>query len=144
MITVDLEDLTKYEATLSDTKAPIADRVDSLFCIKAFQGPEAVDSLIRSFHAEPKSELLKHEICYCLGQMNRSEEHIKRMQPFLEQVVDPASGLPEIVVHEAVEALGNLSHENTEKLMASNDVNHAANVMVQETCFLVKELLKWK
>ena len=97
--------------------------------------------MIRSFQAEPKSELLKHEICYCLGQMNRSEEHVKRMQPFLEQVVNPESGYPEIVVHEAVEALGNISHENTEKLLGSNDVNHATNVMVQETCFLVKELM---
>jgi len=35
-LTVDLEDLQKYEATLSDTKANIADRIDSLFCIKAF------------------------------------------------------------------------------------------------------------
>ena len=144
MITVDLEDLEKYEATLSDTAAPIADRVDSLFCIKAFSGPEAVDALVRSFHKEPKSELLKHEICYCLGQMNRSEEHVKRMQPFLEAVVDPQAGFPEIVVHEAVEALGNLSHENTEKLLTQNDVGHAANVMVEETCFLVKGLMKWK
>jgi len=67
MITVDLENLHKYEATLSSTDANIADRVDSLFCIKAFRIPEAVDSLIRSFNKEPHSELLKHEICYTLG-----------------------------------------------------------------------------
>jgi hypothetical protein len=58
MITVDLEDLQKYEATISDTKAPIADRVDSLFCIKAFDDIEAVNALIRSFHQEKNSELL--------------------------------------------------------------------------------------
>ena len=74
---VDLEDLAKYEQILSDPTANIADRIDSLFCVKAFSGVEAVQALIRSFHAEPKSELLKHEICYCLGQMNRSEEHNK-------------------------------------------------------------------
>mmetsp|Transcript_4427 Transcript_4427/g.7537 ORF Transcript_4427/g.7537 Transcript_4427/m.7537 type:complete len:112 (+) Transcript_4427:25-360(+) len=111
MIAVDLEDLTKYESVLSDPSQPIADRVDSLFCIKAFKEPEAVDSLVRSFHKEPKSELLKHEICYCLGQMNKSEEHVKRIQQFLEHVVDEKSGYPEIVVHEAVEALGNLSQD---------------------------------
>jgi deoxyhypusine monooxygenase len=76
MITVDLEDLKKYESVLSDPSANIADRTDSLFCIKAFKEVEAVDALVRSFHAEPKSELLKHEICYCLGQMDKSEEHI--------------------------------------------------------------------
>ena len=76
MFKVDLEDLHKYEAILSNPQANIADRTDSLFCIKAFTGVEAVQALVRSFHCEPKSELLKHEICYCLGQMNRSEEHI--------------------------------------------------------------------
>ena len=79
MYKVDLEDLQKYEAILSDTNANIADRTDSLFCIKAFQGVEAVHALVRSFHCEPKSELLKHEICYCLGQMDRSPEHIQEI-----------------------------------------------------------------
>ena len=79
MITVDLEDLKRYEGVLSDTAAPIADRVDSLFCIKAFKEVDAIDSLVRSFHAEPKSELLKHEICYCLGQMNKSDQHVAKI-----------------------------------------------------------------
>ena len=67
MITVDKENLAQYEKTLSDVSAPISDRVDSLFCMKAFTEVEAVESIIRSFHCEKKSELLKHEICYCLG-----------------------------------------------------------------------------
>ena len=67
MYKVDLEDLQKYEQVLSNPEANIADRVDSLFCIKAFKEVEAIDALVRSFHCEPKSELLKHEICYCLG-----------------------------------------------------------------------------
>ena len=79
MITVDLENLVKYEKILSNPEEPIADRVDSLFCLKAFQEVEAIDSLVRSFHKEPKSELLKHEICYCLGQMNRSEAHVAKI-----------------------------------------------------------------
>ena len=79
MITVELDNLAKYESVLSDTKAPMADRIDSLFCIKAFAGVEAIDSLVRSFELEPKSELLKHEICYCLGQMDKSEAHIAKI-----------------------------------------------------------------
>ena len=113
MIAVDLDNLQKYESVLSDPGAPVADRVDSLFCIKAFQEVEAVDALVRSFHCEPKSELLKHEICYCLGQMNRSEAHIGKIQEFLEHVIDEENNYPDIVVHEAVEALGNLSQEHT-------------------------------
>ena len=141
MLTVDLEDLQKYEASLSDTNANIADRIDSLFCIKAFQGPESIDALIRSFHAEPDSELLKHEICYCLGQMNRSEEHNARMFPFLKEVIDPKNNYTEIVIHEAVEALGNLNEQNTFDLLET--VDSSSSVMLYETCFLAKELITW-
>ena len=73
---------------LSDPAANIADRVDSLFCMKAFESTNAVEALIRSFHKEPKSELLKHEICYCLGQMNKTPEHVEIIQKFLEEVID--------------------------------------------------------
>jgi hypothetical protein len=45
--------------------------------------------------------------------MNKSEEHVQEIQKFLEHVIDEKNGYEEIVVHEAVEAMGNLSHENT-------------------------------
>ena len=70
MLTVNLEDLNQYEKILSDTTASVSDRVDSLFCLKAFSELDAIDAIIRSFHIEKKSELLRHEMCYCLGQMN--------------------------------------------------------------------------
>ena len=66
MITVNLEDLNQYEKVLSDKSAPMADRVDSLFCIKAFKETEAIDAIVRSFYIEKKSELLRHEMCYKL------------------------------------------------------------------------------
>ena len=52
MILVDQEDIGKYSTTLSDVKAPIAERVDSLFCLKAFEKIDAVDALIEAFHIE--------------------------------------------------------------------------------------------
>ena len=52
MILVDQEDINKYSRTLSDVNAPIAERVDSLFCLRAFEKIEAVDSLIDAFHIE--------------------------------------------------------------------------------------------
>ncbi len=67
MIIVDTDNMTKYVDNLCDTTAPIAQRVDSLFCLRAFEELEAVDGLIKAFHIEKKSELLMHEICYCLG-----------------------------------------------------------------------------
>ena len=106
MIIVDHNDLDKYSRTLKDVSAPIAQRVDSLFCMRSFEELRAVDELIEAFGIEQHSDLLRHEICYCLGQMDNSPEHITKIQAFLERVVE--SGDAHIVVHEAVEALAAL------------------------------------
>ena len=47
--------------------------------------------------------------------MDNSPEHVAKIQEFLERVV--GSGDAQIVVHEAVEALGNLNSENTVRLI---------------------------
>ena len=67
MIFVDHNDMNKYIENLCDEGAPIVERVDSLFCMRSFEQIEAVDGLIKAFYSEKKSELLLHEICYCLG-----------------------------------------------------------------------------
>ena len=41
--------------------------------------------------------------------MDRSKEHVDKIQAFLEDVIDEKNGYEEIVVHEAVEALGNMN-----------------------------------
>jgi len=41
--------------------------------------------------------------------MDRTQEHVEKIQAFLEYVVDEKNGFEEIVVHEAVEALGNMN-----------------------------------
>ena len=79
MIIVDHTDMEQYSKVLCDVNAQIAERVDCLFCLRSFEQVEAVDELIKAFEIEQKSELLKHEICYCLGQMNNSEEHNKKI-----------------------------------------------------------------
>ena len=52
MIIVEKENLGKYAQNLCNTKAPIAERVDSLFCIRSLEEIEAVDALIEAFHIE--------------------------------------------------------------------------------------------
>ena len=59
--------MQKYSSTIQDVEAPIEERVDSLFCLKAFEEIEAVDALIKAFEIEQKSELLNHEIFFVLG-----------------------------------------------------------------------------
>ena len=103
---------------------------------------DAIDVMIEAFHIEQFSDLLRHEICYCLGQMNNSPEHAAKIQDFLALVVE--GNYPAIVTHEAVEALGNMNSENTERLIEKYRNEHSEIAdMVNETCEVAKALVKW-
>lgn len=142
MIIVDTDNMEKYVQNLSDVAAPIEQRVDSLFCLRAFEQVEAVDALIKSFHVEKKSELLLHEICYCLGQMNHTKEHVQRITEFLEMVIQ--NDYPQIVIHEAVEALGNMNNYDTLALLKKFEMEDSPHTeMVRETVELARDLIKW-
>ena len=135
MILVDHEDLDRYAEVLCDLKAPIAERVDSLFCLRSFKQLEALDVLFKAFEIEKDSELLQHEICYCLGQMDCTDEHVAKIQTFLENIVE--GDYAQIIVHEAVEALGNMSDDNTIKLLEKyRGSDKEISEMVVETCEL--------
>lgn len=73
--------------------------------------------ILKSFN-ENKSVLLKHEMCYVLGQMQKEcakEELIKILQNKDED---------EIVRHEAAEALANYDDENLLKILKEY-LNHS-------------------
>ena len=72
-------------------------------------------------------------------------ELISKIQEFLETVIDEKNGYKEIVVHEAVEALGNMSQEKSKQLLDKySNSNFKNSQMLYETCFLAIELIKWK
>jgi hypothetical protein len=142
MIFVDTEDMSKYIDNLCDLNAPIAQRVDSLFCMRAFEEVEAVDGLIKAFHIEKKSELLMHEICYCLGQMDKTPEHVAKITEFLEFLIN--GEYPQIVIHEAVEALANMNNYDSLKLLKKFEAEDSPHTeMVRETVELARDLIKW-
>lgn len=88
MIIVDTENLNKYVDSLCNLEAPIVERVDSLFCLTAFEEIGAVNGMIKAFHVEKKSELLMHEICYALGQMDKTPDHVAKITSFLEMLLE--------------------------------------------------------
>jgi deoxyhypusine monooxygenase len=114
--------------------------VNSLWCLRTISTVPAIEALFKAFELEKSSELLQHEICYCLGQMNKSEEGTKIIQAFLEQVLE--QDYPKIVLHEAVEALGNLNQENTLRLLKRFE-NEPSEILY-ETCYLTTKLIEWK
>ena len=101
---------------------------------------EGITALIDAFGIEKESDLLLHEICYCLGQMNHDEERTKAIEEFLEQVISGSHS--SIVTHEAVEAYGNLHSESISKLLEKfKDID---DKLVGETCELALSLRKWE
>jgi hypothetical protein len=67
MIMIDHGKVPEYAQVLSNLDKPITERVTSLFCLRTVGNLDAINGLINAFDVEPKSDLLKHEICYCLG-----------------------------------------------------------------------------
>lgn len=57
-------------AILLDVNNPLKDRFRALFTLRNLGGNDAVDIISRCFN-DP-SALLKHELAYCLGQMQNS------------------------------------------------------------------------
>jgi len=83
---------------LNNGDAPLTERFRALFTLKNVGGDLAIDWIVKAF-SDP-SALLKHEVAYCLGQL-QSEHAV----PTLVEVVSDSSREP-IVRHEAAEALG--------------------------------------
>ncbi len=98
--------------------------------------------MLRCFEEEPTSDLLRHEICYCLGQMNTSKENVAIIEPFLKKIINDRTH-SSIVIHEAVEALGNISEDNLKELLAQFD-EEKDDIIVKETCELALDLTKWR
>lgn len=119
----------------------MTDRISALFCLRTVASLETIDALILAFDTETSSDLLRHEICYCLGQMNKSPEHINKIETFFERVLAEGHH-SKIVLHEAVEALGNLSNENSLKLVERFE--EEKDGILYETCFLMKKLIEWR
>ena len=140
MIWIDHDKVEEYAATVQDLSAPIAKRHSALFCLRTVASLEGIDALIKAFQEEPSSELLQHEICYALGQMNRTDAHTHKIQSFFESIIDEDH--TKIVLHEVVEALGNLNQANTLKLLKKFE-NEPSEILY-ETCDLTIKLIEWK
>jgi len=84
-------------AIMSDESGKIAQRMSTCFVLKQKGGVEALHALAKGLTS--KSDLLKHEICYVMGQMRDSNAI-----PILTNVLKDKSEAP-VVRHEAAEAL---------------------------------------
>lgn len=118
---------------LEDPSGSLTERFRALFTLRNIGGQEAIDSIAKCF-TDP-SALLKHELAYCMGQM-QDEYAI----PYLIEVLEDTNQEP-MVRHEAGEALGAIGSKDVLDLLAK--YSHDPTPEVAETCQLAVERIFW-
>jgi deoxyhypusine monooxygenase len=94
-MSIDSKKVLAIGSVLNDTKRPLKERFRALFTLKNIGGPVAISCIKQCF--ADNSALLKHELAYCLGQMQDSQAI-----PVLEAVLRDVEQEP-MVRHEAGE-----------------------------------------
>ena len=111
---------------LNDVNAPLHKRFRALFMLRNVGDDEAVKEITRCFVDE--SDLLNHELAYCLGQMGN-----KTALPKLTEILS-SKNLAPILRHEAGEALGAIGDESSLTVLESFSSDEIQEVA--ETCQL--------
>lgn len=93
---VDDKQLDAIGNLLNDKNRPLKERFRALFTLKNLGGPVAIDAISKCFADD--SALLKHELAYCLGQMQDAAAI-----PHLIKVLEDKTQEP-MVRHEAGES----------------------------------------
>lgn len=118
---------------LADQNRPLTDRFRALFTLRNLGGHEAIDCISNCF--DDPSALFKHELAYCLGQM-QDEYAI----PGLIRVLQDKTQEP-MVRHEAGEALGAIG--SAEVLDVLREFANDPQIEVAETCQLAVQRIEW-
>ncbi|KAH8696103.1 HEAT repeat protein [Talaromyces proteolyticus] len=136
--------IAKLRKVLTSENESLARRFRALFSLKHVaclhpptdQTLPAIEAIAAAF-ASP-SELLKHELAYCLGQ-SRNPDAVPYLTHVLEDRHEDA-----MCRHEAAEALGALGYaESLEILKALRDDQSEVDV-VRETCDIAVERILWE
>ncbi|XP_076030701.1 deoxyhypusine hydroxylase nero [Oratosquilla oratoria] len=118
---------------LCNPNKPLKERFRALFTLRNLGGDVAISAISECF-SDP-SALLKHELAYCLGQMQD-----KHAIPKLVEVLKDTSQEP-MVRHEAGEALGAIGDTSILELL--QEYSNDPVIEVAETCQLAVERLRW-
>lgn len=133
MVQVDDTQIQAIGRVLNDPNRPLKERFRALFTLKNVGGTAAITAIGECFADE--SALLKHELAYCLGQMQDPSAI-----PCLTAVLENVNQEP-MVRHEAGEALGAIGNADVIPILekyASDPV-----IEVAETCEIALDRVKW-
>ncbi|KAJ2377242.1 deoxyhypusine hydroxylase [Coemansia sp. RSA 2607] len=118
-----------------DGNVPLPQRYRALFSLKGLNDDAAVQIIGEALSNEADTELFKHEVAYCLGQMCN-----KAAIPALVKAMADAS-LHDMVRHEAAESLGAISDPSVVPELEKY-VNDACKPLA-ETCVIALEKIKY-
>lgn len=133
--------VSEWAADLAATSAPLASRYAALFALRAARGTPtedaAVDALCAAAADPSDSALLRHEVCYVLGQMAP-----RRAVGPLASVLAQAEA-PPMVRHEAAEALGAIGGADVEALLRNYTGDAEGEAVVRESCEVALDMSEW-
>ncbi|XP_037824181.1 deoxyhypusine hydroxylase-like [Lucilia sericata] len=130
---VSQEQIKAIGCVLNNKERPLKERFRALFTLKNIGGAEAIDEISRGF--EDDSALLKHELAYCLGQMQD-----KKALGILTKVLEDVNQEP-MVRHEAAEAMGAIGASDIIPILEK--YKNDPVVEVAETCSIALDRVKW-
>ncbi|KAL0272080.1 UNVERIFIED_CONTAM: hypothetical protein PYX00_005189 [Menopon gallinae] len=133
MIDVDDEKIRRIGEVLLDTNKPLKARFRALFSLRNVPGLLSISYISKAF--SDSSALLKHELAYCLGQMQD-----KKAVPLLCDILQDVNQEP-IVRHEAAEALGAIGDEEAVELLEKYSKDNIREIA--ETCILALRRMEW-
>ncbi|CAH1963088.1 unnamed protein product [Acanthoscelides obtectus] len=133
MVTATETQIKNIGKVLSDPGRPLKERFRALFTLRNIGGELSIKCIEDCF-SDP-SALLKHELAYCLGQMQD-----KKANPILIKILEDTTQEP-MVRHEAAEALGAIG--SIESIEILEKFKNDTVVEVAETCQLALERIRW-
>ena len=124
-------------AMLADESASLWDRYGAMFALRNRGDPSFVAKCLGSVLVRSNSALLKHEVCYVLGQIQ--EKGDDGASAALRATLENAREHP-MVRHEAAEAIGSIAAEDTEALLLK--FRDDQDRIVAESCEVALDIMQ--
>lgn len=137
-----IDNVEELGKIIDNSGLDIRKRMNALFQLRTMGSFEAIKALEAALVNEKSSDLLRHEVCYCFGQMIETEQNRKEIEDFLyKEIFENPKKYNPIVLHEAAEALGNIDSSHNIKLL-EKFLNYEDDI-IKETCEISVENLNW-
>ena len=82
-----IENVEELGIILGNDSLDIKKRMNALFQLRTVGSLQAIKALENALITEKSSDLIRHEVCYCFGQMIETNENKKEIEDFLNEKI---------------------------------------------------------